>query len=161
MKRARGPRILFVCTGNLCRSPIAEGIARARLTEAGREDVTVDSAGIHASPDLPPADDAIVVAAQYGADIAGQTSRTFEPDDFLRFDHVIAMDLGHLDFLQATRPQDSCAEVQLLLEDVGDFKRLEVPDPYRRDIDAFEFSARLIDVGVRHLLARLCGLPGP
>lgn len=147
--------VLFVCTGNLCRSPIAEGLLRLKLAEAGRSDVRVDSAGIHARNGAPPEPFAIAAAAALGANIADQRARQFESDDFARFDHVIAMDLGHLDFLTATRPSDSSTIVRLLLEDVGDFKRLEVPDPYQQDRDAFDFAARLINVGVNDLLARL------
>jgi len=149
--------IVFVCTGNLCRSPIAEGLLRARLAESGREDVVVDSAGIHARDGAPPEPFAIEAAAKYGADIANLKARQTGPDDFERFDHLIAMDLGHLDFLNATRPTGSSADVRLLLDDVGEFKNLEVPDPYQQDLDAFEYSARLIDVGVGHLLERLIG----
>lgn len=144
-----------MCTGNLCRSPIAEGLLRRRLAESGRTDVRVDSAGIHARDGAPPEPFAIAAAAALGADIADQRARQFEPEDFARFEHVIAMDLGHLDFLTATRPSDSTAIVRLLLEDVGEFKRLEVPDPYQQDRDAFDFAARLIDVGVNDLLTRL------
>lgn len=147
--------VLFVCTGNLCRSPIAEGLLRARLAASGRSDLRVDSAGIHARDGAPPEAFAIAAAAALGADIADQRARQFEPADFARFDYVIAMDLGHLDFLTATRPADSKSEVRLLLEDVGEFKRLEVPDPYQQDRDAFDFAARLIEVGVSDLLKRL------
>ena len=146
--------VLFVCTGNLCRSPIAEGLLRMRLAESGRTDVTVDSAGIHARAGAPPEAFAVAAAA-LGADIARQRARQFEAGDFARFGHVIAMDLGHLDFLTATRPSDSTAIIRLLLDDVGEFKKLEVPDPYQQDRDAFDFAARLIDVGVNHLIARL------
>lgn len=147
--------VLFVCTGNLCRSPIAEGLLRQRLAAAGRTDVRVDSAGIHARDGAPPEPFAVAAAAALGAHIADQRARQFEPGDFARFNLVIAMDLGHLDFLTATRPLDSSAVVRLLLEDVGEFKRLEVPDPYQQDRDAFDFAARLIEVGVNDLLARL------
>lgn len=149
-------RVMFVCTGNLCRSPMAEGILRVRAADAGlAEMVSVDSTGIHAEIGRPPEALAIELAGEYGADISALSSRPFDRLDFERFDHFIAMDLGHLDFLQATCPQDSSVDIKLLLDDVGDFKRLEVPDPYMQDRSAYEFSARLINVGVDHLARRL------
>jgi protein-tyrosine phosphatase len=155
MKR-RGIRALFVCTGNLCRSPMAQGMLRARLMEAKYDgEILVDSAGMHAQLGRAPEPLAVAVAAEYGADISDLTSRPCAPSDFDRFDHFIAMDLGHLDFLLATRPEDCSADIRLLLDDVGEFKKLEVPDPYQQDRGAYEFSARLINIGIEHLIERL------
>jgi low molecular weight protein-tyrosine phosphatase len=151
-----GMKLLFVCTGNLCRSPMAEGILRARLLEAEfADEVLIDSAGIHAAIGRAPEPLAVEAAAAYGADISDLSSRPFGPADFARFDHLIAMDLGHLDFLQATCPSAVTVDIRLLLDDVADFKKLEIPDPYRQDRDAYEFSARLINVGIDHLMKRL------
>ncbi len=156
MRTAGQVRVMFVCTGNLCRSPIAEGILRARAADAGfAESALVDSTGIHAEIGRAPEPLAIEVASEYGADISALSSRPFDPQDFGRFDHFIAMDLGHLDFLQATCPQDSSVDIKLLLDDVGDFKKLEVPDPYLQDRSAYEFSARLINIGIDHLVKRV------
>ena len=145
---------LFVCTGNLCRSPIAEGITRRRLRERGMNHIAVESAGIHARDGYPPEPLAVEAAAEYGADIAAQESRLFDTKDFYRFKLIVAMDLSHLDFLQSTRPRDSRSEICLLLDDTGEFKKVEVPDPYMQARDAYEFAARLINIGVEHLLKR-------
>ncbi|MDA0821580.1 MAG: low molecular weight phosphotyrosine protein phosphatase [Proteobacteria bacterium] len=150
-------RIIFVCTGNICRSPIAEGIFRARLVEAGMDQrAVIDSAGMHAMVGQPPEPYAIELAQEYGADISTLQARQFELEDFKKFDHFIAMDFGHLDYLQATHPVESTLNISLLLDDVGGFKKLEVPDPYRRDRGEYEFSARLINIGVGRLIEQLC-----
>ena len=151
-------RVLFVCTGNICRSPLAEGLFTSRIAEIGRAaDVDVDSAGIHAMVGEPPQPFSIELAQELGADISHLKARQFELDDFEKFDHLIAMDLGHLDFLNATRPDDNTADIRLLLDDAGDFKRLEVPDPFRRDRSDYEFSSRLIKIGIENLITRICG----
>jgi protein-tyrosine phosphatase len=156
MNAERQIRVLFLCTGNLCRSPMAEGMLRARSVDAGLGDVVlVDSAGMHAELGRAPEPLAIEVALEYGADISELLSRPFKQEDFDRVDHFIAMDLGHLDFLQATCPQNSTVDIRLLLDDVGDFKKLEVPDPYQQDRKTYEFCARLINVGIDHLVERL------
>jgi len=156
MKPGQGIRLLFVCTGNLCRSPMAQGMLNARLVEANYDgEILVDSAGMHAQLGRAPEPLAIAVAAEYGADISNLTTRPCAPADFDLFDHFIAMDLGHLDFLRATCPEDRSVDIRLLLDDVGEFKKLEVPDPYQQDRTAYEFSARLINIGIDHLIERL------
>jgi protein-tyrosine phosphatase len=148
--------VLFVCTGNVCRSPLAEGLLKARLGELQRLDIEVDSAGIHAMVDEPPQPFSIELARELGADISALKGRQFDPAGFEKFDHLIAVDLGHLDFLNATRPMENTSDIRLLLDDVCDFKRLEVPDPFRRDRSDYGFSSRLINIGIEHLLKRIC-----
>ena len=123
MKAKPSLRLIFVCTGNLCRSPVPF---------------------------------AVELAAESGADIAGLLSRPFELDDFSRFDHFVAMDFGHSDYLRSTCPDGHAVNIQLLLDDVGDFKEFEVPDPYRRDRNDYEFAARLLNTGTEHLIQRVC-----
>ncbi|MGD9603080.1 MAG: low molecular weight protein-tyrosine-phosphatase [Gammaproteobacteria bacterium] len=149
-------RVLFVCTGNLCRSPLAQGLLEAALAARGlANDVQVDSAGTHAVVGEPPAPFAIEVARDYGSDISGQRARQLQPEDFERFDRIVALDLGHLDQLRFLRPEDARAKVTLLLAGMAAAGDAEVPDPYGRERDEFEFAARLIDVGVKRLLEEL------
>ena len=145
--------ILFVCTGNICRSPMAAGMLRAGLVEAGIDSAcTVESAGIHALIGAPATARAIKVAASYRADISAHAARSFETSDFQRFELIIAMDSGHLDFLRHVRPASYAGEVTLLSAAQGG-RKLEIADPYGRSRLAYERSARLIAEGVGVILA--------
>jgi protein-tyrosine phosphatase len=146
--------ILFVCTGNICRSPIAEGLFRAgsaRLDGAWH----VDSAGIHARDGEAPTAPAIAVAARHGADIAGLRARQFVPDDFARFDAIVALDRGHLDFLEALVPAAWSGRLGLFVDRRG--RPFEVPDPYGRTAWAYRRAGHLIAEGIEALLDELEG----
>lgn len=145
--------ILFVCTGNICRSPMAAGMLSAGLKEAGQgERHVVESAGIHAVVDAPPTPNALKVAASYGVDISAHRARTFDKLDFGRFELIVAMDSGHLDFLREVKPRDYQGELTLLPAAQGQ-RKLEIADPYGRSRGAYERSARLIAEGVGVILA--------
>lgn len=145
--------ILFVCTGNICRSPMAAGILRAGLEETGLIDrYAVESAGIHAVVGSPPTDNAVKVAAGYGADIRGHSARAFDKLDFTRFELIVAMDSGHLDFLRHVRPASFSGELTLLPAAQG-ARTVEVADPYGRSRRAYARAARLIAEGVGVMLA--------
>ncbi len=145
--------ILFVCTGNICRSPLAAGMLRAGLMEAGLSQVCmVESAGIHAVVGAAATARAIKVARSYGADISSHEARAFETSDFQRFELIIAMDSGHLDFLRHVRPASYTGEVTLLAAAQSE-RKLEIADPYGRSMLAYERSARLIAEGVGVILA--------
>ncbi|MBI2798908.1 MAG: low molecular weight phosphotyrosine protein phosphatase [Gammaproteobacteria bacterium] len=149
-------RLLFVCTGNLCRSPLAQGLMQQQVDTAGlTAQFSLDSAGTHARAGQPPEPLAIEVAVDYGADIGSQRSRVLRPEDFFEFDRIIAMDLGHLDELKFMQPATGHAEVTLLLAGLAASGNAEVPDPYGRDRGDFEFAARLIAIGTRRLLNEL------
>lgn len=134
-------KVLFVCTGNICRSPTAEGVFRARIEAAGLGNaVFADSAGTHGYHVGDPPDPRSVRAAlTRGVDIAGLRARRTTTADFHRFDLILAMDKGHLHALQLAAPPTPRAEIRLFLDyAAAPFTGGEVPDPYYGDGDGFE-----------------------
>ncbi|MGP1397442.1 MAG: low molecular weight protein-tyrosine-phosphatase [Inquilinaceae bacterium] len=150
-------KILFVCTGNICRSPTAEGVFRHRLAAtdlAGR--IEADSAGTHGYHVGDPADGrARRVAASRGYDLSSIRARKVTADDFQRFDTILAMDRGHLETLRRRAPDAERHRVRLFLEDAPGPAPAEVPDPYYGDIADFERVLTLIETGVDGLIDRL------
>lgn len=159
----RATRILFVCLGNICRSPLAEGIfadVAAARGAAGR--YVVDSAGTGAwHLGSPPDPRSIAVAARHGIDISGQRARRVAVEDFRRFDLILAMDRSNLADLRALEPSGTTARVALFLEFAGG-GATDVPDPYYGGADGFgqvyrmlrEASERLVEA-----LGRNCAPP--
>ncbi len=149
------PSVLFVCLGNICRSPLADGVLRALAEERGIA-VHVDSAGtgdwnLGRAPD--PRSQAI--ARRHGHDISDLRARLVTPDDFRRFDHIVAMDASNLANLEAMRPADGRAHLSRLLDHAPHTGIADVPDPYYGEADGFEETYRLVLAGVEGLLARL------
>ena len=150
-------RILFVCLGNICRSPTAEAVLRhLAAREAPRLQVEIDSAGtadyhIGAAPD-PRSQRA---ALRRGIDISGLRARQVTAQDFLRFDLILAMDRENLRDLLAMKPDRAHAEVRLFMEYAPSLGVLEVPDPYYRDASGFEEVLDLAAAASRGLLAEL------
>lgn len=140
-------RILFVCLGNICRSPAAEGITRT-LAAARGLDLLLDSAGtgdwhIGEPPHLP----MIAAARERGYDLSPLRARQVVPGDFTRFDLIFGMDRANLSAIERIRPLDSTTPVQLFLGEA------EVPDPY---FDAsFETALGLIEAGAARLVDQL------
>jgi protein-tyrosine phosphatase len=148
--------VLFVCLGNICRSPTAEGVLRAI---AAREYpglvLQVDSAGTadyHVGE--PPDRRTIAAARRRGYDLAGLRARQVQPEDFNRFDHVLAMDRANLAALERLRPGDASARLALFLEFAPDSVP-EVPDPYYGGVEDFERVLDLCESGARGLLDNL------
>ena len=150
VKRNERPSVLFVCTGNICRSPFAAGLFSKLQQHAGTQ-IHSDSAGIHAMLDAPAAPLSVEVAAQYQVDLNAHRARQLAQSDYQAFSHLIALDFGHFDFLRATLPAGCKPEVALLMSYV-DAGTLEVPDPYMKKRRAFEQAAELIKRGVGGLL---------
>lgn len=138
--------VLMVCTGNICRSPTADGLLRHRLRQAGlHKRVLVDSAGTHDYHVGHPPDRRSTAKAQaYGVDLSMLRARQVEAADFQRFDLILAMDQGHHDILLQLCPPQHRDKVKLYLDYAPDFGR-EVPDPYYGSEDGFETVWRMCD----------------
>lgn len=144
--------VLFVCLGNICRSPTAHGICRARAEARGLHFLEIDSAGtgdwhVGKAPDRR----ATAAAAQRGIDIKDLRARTVAHEDFDRFDYILAMDRNNRADLQAMAPAGARARVGLLL-DYSDTPEDEVPDPYYGGDDGFEHVLDLVSDAVERFL---------
>jgi low molecular weight protein-tyrosine phosphatase len=150
-------RILFVCLGNICRSPTAEGVLRAiAAKEFPGLTLDVDSAGTadyHVGE--PPDRRTVAAARRRGYDLAGLRARQVQPEDFTRFDYVLAMDRANLEGIERLRPTGSTARVSLFLEYSPDTSTLEVPDPYYGGVEDFERVLDLCESAARGFLTRL------
>ncbi|MBC2840786.1 low molecular weight protein-tyrosine-phosphatase [Robiginitalea sp. SC105] len=143
-------RILMVCLGNICRSPLAEGIFASKASPTHFKVDSAGTAGYHVGN--PPDPRSVEVAARHGIDISGQRCRRFTVDDFDYFDHIFAMDLENLaNIRNLARDDRDLAKVSLLLQAGGQGKR-EVPDPYYGGKDGFEKVYRMIDTACDHIL---------
>lgn len=134
------PRILFVCLGNICRSPLAEGAFRAEAARRGL-DVVIDSAGTAAYHiDAQPDPRAIATARRNDVDISALRGRQVKPADFRRFDHIVAMDAENLANLKRIRPGDGTAQLSLMLDWVQGRAGHSVQDPYYGEDDGFDVT---------------------
>lgn len=141
-------QVLMVCMGNICRSPMAEGVLRHKLAQAGLGDqVTVDSAGTHGFHRGAAADPrAVAQAALRGYRIAGIKSRPVEAADFSRFDLLLAMDQANLATLRDRCPAAEQHRLQLLLPyATPPGHTVEVPDPYYGSVAGFDVALDLIE----------------
>ncbi len=136
-------RLLFVCTGNICRSPTADGIARHLIRQSALP-LQADSAGTHSYHiGEPPDARTIQTAKRYGVDLSPLRARLITPDDFHTFDVVLAMDNGHLRHLEALKPASSRAETALFMH-YADGSNCDVPDPYYGQQKDFEYVYQLV-----------------
>jgi protein-tyrosine phosphatase len=145
------PAVLFVCLGNICRSPLAEAAFRQEAQRRGLE-VEIDSAGTggwHVGH--PPDRRAQAVARRHGVEIGGYRGRQVGPEDFRRFTHVVALDRANLADLQALRPADGTAELLLLLDAVEGRQGKSVVDPYYGDDADFDVTWADAVAGARGL----------
>ncbi|HLL32236.1 MAG TPA: low molecular weight protein-tyrosine-phosphatase [Allosphingosinicella sp.] len=149
--------VLFVCLGNICRSPLAEAAFRREAERLGL-DVEVDSAGTgdwHIG--YPPDPRAAAVAARNGIDISHLKARLVTPDDFRRFDHIVALDSSNLRDLERLRPADGKARLSLLLDHVEGRRGEAVADPYHGDDSHFDSAWKDVSAGAEGLARSIAG----
>lgn len=150
-------KLLFVCTGNICRSPTAEGVMRQLVAQAGlAERIVVDSAGMQdchtgESPDLRSA----AVAKKRGFPLDGIVARQVRTQDFTEFDLLLGLDSGHLRQLQRLCPTGAEHKPVLFLEYAGVSRASDVPDPYYGGPRDFDYALDLIVEGCAALLEKL------
>ncbi len=148
--------VLFVCLGNICRSPLAEGVFRREARLAGRRNsFPADSAGTASYHVGKPADPrALAVAAKHGVPMTG-VARRIERRDFERFDWIVAMDASNLRALERHRPRGSPAELALMRDYDDERPGADVPDPYYGGPEDFERVYQILERSCRGFLAAL------
>ncbi|WP_262927273.1 low molecular weight protein-tyrosine-phosphatase [Phytohalomonas tamaricis] len=150
-------KVLFVCLGNICRSPTAEGVFHAKLASAGLTHVvSVDSCGTgHWHVGKPPDERACNEAMMRGLSIDTLRARQLEDSDLMTFDYILAMDQDNLDVLMSRRPADCQAHIGLLLDFAETPAVREVPDPYYGGREGFAYAYELIESASDGLIAHL------
>jgi len=148
-------RVLFVCMGNICRSPTAHGIFREQVRQAGLQaEIIIDSAGTHAYHiGEPPDRRSIETAHRYGIDISDLRARQVSAADFVSFDYIFAMDRDNLERLQMQCPRNDQHKLSLMRELVGE--ELDVPDPYYGGDSGFDEVFQMLTAASSALLASL------
>jgi protein-tyrosine phosphatase len=151
--------VLFVCMGNICRSPMAEGTFRHQVKLAGLAgQITCASAGTHDyHAGEPPDPRAQLAASRRGYDLSAQRARQVKPGDFNEFDYVLAMDEMNLRLLQRLCPPQHSHKLKLYLEFGADTGAREVPDPYYGGAQGFEHVLDLVEQAAQGLLRHLRG----
>ena len=149
--------VLFVCMGNICRSPTAQGVFERLVADNDlAEYIQIDSAGTHAyhigeCPD----ERASAAALKRGVDLSPQQARRVSPDDFHVFDYVIAMDSSNFEDLASNCPPEHEAKLRLFMEFAADLETNEVPDPYYGGTTGFERVLDVFELGSAGLLAEI------
>lgn len=151
-------RILIVCMGNICRSPMAESVARRLVQDAGLSgQFEFDSAGTHAHPNRPRPDPRVKsVLTRKGYELIDRRARPVRPADFERFDLILAMDRENLAGLERNCAAELAHKLHLFLDFTPGLEGTDVPDPFFGDVRGFERVLDLCEAGVRGLLDSAC-----
>ena len=152
-------KVLFVCMGNICRSPLAEGLFKDLLEKEGLAHAFhVDSAGTigyHAGS--PPDRRSVETLARVGIDITNQRSRQVKPSDFDTFDYIIAMDKENMATLEAAAPVHTVDRLHMFLPFAPELDMQEMPDPYYGGTDGFDLCLRAGQKAAKGLLNHIKG----
>ena len=150
-------KVLFVCMGNICRSPTAHGVFESLITERGfAGQIAVDSAGTHAyHMGDPPDPRAQAAAKQRGIDLAHLRARKVVTEDFEIFDHVVVMDYDNLEIMRSLCPPGQEHKLSLFMEFAQEYDESEVPDPYYGAKNGFERVLDMVEVASQGLLAHI------
>ena len=150
-------KLLMVCMGNTCRSPMARAVTCKLAAQAGLlPTLEVDSAGTHADPTGERPDPrAVSTLARHGYNLGRVRSRPIAAQDFHAFDLILAMDLDNLTELRRLCPAQHGHKLHLLLDFAEDIKEVEVPDPYYGNQEGFEQVLALCETGIRSLIRHL------
>lgn len=147
-------KVLMVCLGNICRSPLAEGILKSKVNT---DSVFVDSAGtgdwhVGQQPDSR----SIEVAINHGIDLTDQRGRQFTQKDFLEFDYIFVMDNSNKEnVLQLAQNESDVKKVQLILDELFPLENVDVPDPYYGGEQGFESVYHMLDQACDEIVKRL------
>lgn len=153
--------ILFVCLGNICRSPIAQGVITHLARQRGLDgQLTVESAGLGSwHVGNPPDKRAQNAMSARGIDISAFRARRVTPEDFERFDLILAMDRSNRDALLKMAPRDHKHKVALFMDYAPNLCVHEIPDPFFGDLDGFDYAYQLIEAACRGLLVSVTARP--
>lgn len=161
MKSGDTTRVLFVCLGNICRSPTAHGVFEAMVQKRGLDRaIEVDSCGtggwhVGSAPDSR----AVAEASQRGYDLSPLRARQVLPEDFQAFDYILAMDHMNLADLESLCPEDYNGHLGLFLAFASDIEEQEVPDPYYGGARGFGHVLDLVERASEALLREICDAP--